>query len=95
VIDLTILNIDKQLMLSAEQRKQICEALAKAWNDSSLPDVRVLMSSAEYIPPIPDSCVKPYFRPAQQAVWQTRNSPTVTSGAVLVPGGVLIEQFGP
>ena len=93
-IDNTIVNLDKQLMLTEEQRKQIGEALAKAWSDPNLPNLQMLLSSTEYLPPIPDNCVTSYLRPAQQAVWQTRNTTTVINGAIGVPAPAF-EPFAP
>jgi hypothetical protein len=92
VIDNTIVVIDKQLMLTDEQSKQIGEALAKAWNDLNLPDLQMLVSSNGYIPQIPDSCVTPYLRPAQKAVWQTRNLQTTVGGPFAVPA-LQLNQF--
>jgi hypothetical protein len=68
----TVCIIDKKLMLTEAQRQQICDSLAKTWKDSDLPDQRTFTAGIEYIPPIPDNCVLPYLRPAQKAVWQTR-----------------------
>jgi hypothetical protein len=68
----TVCLIDKKLLLTEAQRQQICEALSKTWKDSDLPDQRAFTLANDYIPPISENCILPYLRPAQKAVWQTR-----------------------
>jgi hypothetical protein len=78
----TVCMIDKKLMLTEAQRKEICDSLAKTWKDSDLPDQQAFTRAIDYIPPIPENCILPYLRPAQKAVWQTERQLNISYGFV-------------
>jgi hypothetical protein len=90
----TVCMIDKKLMLTEAQRQQICDTLAKTWKDSDLPDQRTFTAGIEYIPPIPENCILPYLRPAQKAVWQTRE-PQLNIAFGFVSPTVVFEDSPP
>jgi hypothetical protein len=61
--------VDQKLVLSAEQRDRLREILDNNWR-SSWNRTQVLMSYAEYIPPLPDDKILPILSEAQKVAWR-------------------------
>jgi hypothetical protein len=73
VIHNLVERLDYALLLSADQRAKITDALAAKWDPAWCPSLQVLLTAetAYYFPQVPDSIIVPALTSAQARVWET------------------------
>jgi hypothetical protein len=62
--------LDRELMLSAEQRDKLIESLSEGWEDTWVTSLQVLEYGTQFFPNIPDKFVLPHLNDAQKKIWQ-------------------------
>jgi hypothetical protein len=67
VVKTLIVMMDRQLVLSAEQRDKIHEVLTKNWNDSWY--TYVVRFGGNYFPAMPDAKILPILNDDQKTIW--------------------------
>jgi len=67
-----VARLDKELLLTSDQRDAIAESLSSGWNDSWGLSVQALVNIDHYFPAIPDSYIVPSLNSVQKDAW--RNS---------------------
>jgi hypothetical protein len=82
-VDNLVTRIDEKVILSADQRKKVTDALIKHWDENSAPQLEAFAISATIWPGIPDQWVLPELTESQQAVLSRINR---TSGRVFIGG---------
>jgi hypothetical protein len=92
MIENTVAMIDAKIRLTAEQRDQIADSLAKTWKENDIPQLETFMFGNDFMPPVADKCVVPFLRDAQKAVWQNRNM--LNSGRVIINGAMNFVPAG-
>jgi len=76
VIDNLVAKLDGDLVLTADQRTRLVEALAANWNDAWGQSLEMLMNIDNFFPSVPDQVVTPILTDNQKEVWRRipRNS---------------------
>ncbi len=69
VIDNLVAKLDGDLVLSAEQRKRLAEALLTNWNDAWGQSLLMLRNLDNHFPNIPDKVITPILTDNQREVW--------------------------
>lgn len=72
-IDNLVAKLDADLVLTARQREQLSDALAKNWDEAWGQSLDMLMNLDHFFPEIPDAVVTPFLTDKQKAAW--RRSP--------------------
>lgn len=62
--------LDRDLLLSEEQREKISEALLEKWQPQWSQQIEIVMQN-DHMMMLPDPCVTPFLRNEQQSVWQS------------------------
>lgn len=65
-----ITKLDKDLVLSAQQRGQLNEILAAHWNDAWVQQLEVFLYGDQYLPMLSDDQVLPILNARQTEIWQ-------------------------
>jgi hypothetical protein len=63
--------LDRDLLLSDEQRGKIRESLDAEWKDAKGLSLQIFRYSNQFTPSFPAKCVAPFLEPAQREVWQS------------------------
>ena len=82
-VDNLVARVDEKVILSADQRNKVSDALIKHWDDSSPPQLEAFAISSTIWPGIPDQWVLPELTESQRAVISRINR---TSGRVFFGG---------
>ncbi len=64
-----VARIDKELILSPEQREKIAKSLTEHWDKSWAPQMEMFMHGMEVWPNVPDQWIRPHLSATQQVVW--------------------------
>ena len=64
-----VAKLDKDLVLTADQRGKLTEALDKNWKDSWCQQLEVFMYGDSYFPALPDAQVIPVLTDKQKQIW--------------------------
>ncbi len=64
-----VAKLDKDLVLTADQRGKLTEALDKNWKDSWCHQLEVFMYGDSYFPALPDAQVIPVLTEKQKQIW--------------------------
>lgn len=79
-----IANLDRDLILSPDQRDRLRESLAKHWEDSWCPSLDSYIYDNQFTGNVPEQFVLPILSPAQQETWRgNRNLPRTFFGSVI------------
>lgn len=78
VVKTLIVMMDRQLVLSAEQRDKIHEVLDKNWNDSWY--TYVVRYGGNYYPEMPDAKILPILNDNQKTIWNGRQKINIMIG---------------
>jgi hypothetical protein len=70
VIDNVVAKLEADLVLTAEQRSKLIEALAVNWKDSWCQSLEMLMNIENFFPNIPDQVITPLLTDHQKEVWR-------------------------
>jgi hypothetical protein len=74
-----VARLDKQLLLSAEQREAITKSLTTGWNEKWAPRPETFMFGGDFMPSVPDNLLVPHLREGQIAVLKSdRAGGTIT-----------------
>lgn len=65
-----VARLDKELLLTSDQRDAIAESLSSHWDESWGLSVQALVNIDHYFPAIPDSCIVPSLNPVQKDAWR-------------------------
>lgn len=65
-----VVKIDRDLVLSAEQRNQLTERLNSNWKDVWGQQLEVFLYGDQYLPVLPDDQVLPILSEKQKEIWQ-------------------------
>lgn len=74
-----VCKLDQELILTAEQREKLSEAMTKGWQDSWGGSLEMFMYGNEYLPVLPDKIVMPILDPIQKKVWTTAQKTQMNS----------------
>ena len=64
-----VAQLDKDLVLTPEQREKMIEVLNKHIADTSVKQLEVLFYGPEYLPPLPNQAITPLLTPKQLETW--------------------------
>lgn len=64
-----VAKIDKELVLTTEQRDKLTEAIEKNWKDSWCQQLETFMYGDAYFPAVPDAHVLPVLTEKQKRIW--------------------------
>lgn len=95
VVRKLVARLDRDLVLSAEQREKIFESLVFHWQDAWCPQLEVFMYGDQFFPNIPDKHVSVFLNETQRKVWRARqqNQGNIFFGGMNVMGGLLGESL--
>jgi hypothetical protein len=66
-----VVQLDRDLALTEDQRERLCESLTSNWDESWCPQLEVLQNLNNQIyPNIPDQAVVPYLNRVQREIWR-------------------------
>jgi hypothetical protein len=87
-----VARLDRDLVLSPDQRDKVAESLTTHWDDSWCPTIEMLMYDYQYLPPIPDQYVARFLNDAQKTLW--RGTPKFNGfwGGFGIMGGIRVED---
>jgi hypothetical protein len=68
-VDNLVAKIDKELILSPEQREKITKSLNEHWDEKWAPQVEMFMHGMDMWPNVPDQWVRPHLTATQQVAW--------------------------
>ncbi len=91
VIDNLVAKLDSDLVLTADQRTRLVEALSANWKDAWCQSLEMLTNLDSFFPSIPDQVVAPILTDHQREVWRRipRNSNVFWGFSF---GGVIMEN---
>jgi len=91
VIDNLVAKLDSDLVLTADQRTRLVEALSANWKDAWCQSLEMLTNLDSFFPSIPDQVVAPILTDNQREVWRRipRNSNVFWGFSF---GGVIMEN---
>jgi hypothetical protein len=68
-VDNLVTKIDKELILSPEQREKITKSLNEHWDDKWARQVEMFMHGMDMWPNVPDQWIRPHLTATQQVAW--------------------------
>ena len=80
VVDALLVMLDKRLVLTDDQRRDISKSLLEHFDENWSGSLPMLMSNPQYLPNIPDDCIVPHLRQSQRSVWQSLPNRNVQFG---------------
>jgi hypothetical protein len=63
--------LDRDLVLSPDQRAKVAESLSSHWDDSWCQSLEMFMYDYQFLPPIPDMYVAPFLNDPQKKIWRS------------------------
>ena len=69
-----VAKIDKDMVLSKDQREKITESLKKNWKSGWDQSLEMFMHGDEYVPRPPDDVVLPFLNETQKQAWRDSNN---------------------
>ncbi len=77
-LKLLVAEIDREVLLTTEQRAAICQALSEHWEDRWTHRMEYFIYGPEYLPRVPDGLVLPNLTDWQKDVWKQTQRPQHT-----------------
>ncbi len=68
-----VVRIDKELILSPEQRAKLTRSLSEHWDKSWAPQLEMFIHGMDIWPNVPDQWIRPHLTAAQQVAWGRLN----------------------
>jgi hypothetical protein len=90
-----VARLDKDLILSPDQRDKVSEALAKNWDDSWGQSIEMFMNDNNYLPQIADHLVTPILNESQVKIWRATPKFQGFFGGFGIMGGVMMMNNDP
>jgi hypothetical protein len=87
-----VARLDRDLVLSPDQRGKVAESLASHWEDSWCQSIEMFMYDNQIVPPIPDQYVAPFLNDAQKKIWRGTQKAQVFYGGLGMMGGIMVED---
>jgi len=83
--------IDKELILSPEQREKLTQSLTEHWDNKWAPQLEMFMHGMDMWPNVPDQWIRPHLTAAQQVAWGrlNKNNGHIFMGGMGVDGQVI------
>jgi hypothetical protein len=91
-VDNLVARIDKELILSPEQREKLTQSLTEHWDKNWAPQLEMFMHGMDMWPNVPDQWIRPHLTAAQQVAWgrlNKNNNRHVFFGGMGVEGQVI------
>ena len=88
-----MVKLDQDLVLSADQREALSQALHKDWKDAWGSSLETYMYGNESLPALPDKLITPLLNPTQKKVWTSsqKNPSNTFFGNINFAGGFEME----
>ncbi len=88
-----VANIDDELLLSADQRGRLVQALESHWKDAWCSSLQSLLHGSQYLPMITDDVIGPILDPTQKQVWGKKQKyPNMFWGNFGGMGNAMLEE---
>lgn len=68
-VDSLVARIDKELILTLEQREKIAGSLNEHWEKTWAPQLEMFMHGMDFWPNVPDKWIRPHLTETQQTAW--------------------------
>lgn len=90
-VDNLVTRIDKELILSPEQREKLTLSLTEHWDKNWAPQLEMFMHGMDMWPNVPDQWIRPHLTAAQHVAWGrlNKNHGHVFFGGMGVEGQVI------
>ena len=72
-VDNLVARIDKELILSPEQREKLTQSLTEHWDKNWAPQLEMFMHGMDTWPNVPDQWIRPHLTAAQHVAWGRLN----------------------
>ena len=72
-VDNLVTRIDKELILSPEQREKLTQSLTEHWDKNWAPQLEMFMHGMDMWPNVPDQWIRPHLTAAQHVAWGRLN----------------------
>jgi hypothetical protein len=87
-----VARLDRDLVLSPDQRGKVAESLASHWEDSWCQSIEMFMYDNQIVPPIPDQYIAPFLNDAQKKIWRGTQKAQVFYGGFGLMGGIMVDD---
>jgi hypothetical protein len=87
-----VARLDRDLILSPEQRDKIGESLSAHWDDSWCQSLEMFMYDYQFLPPIGDQYVAPFLNDAQKKIWRSTQKVLTFWGGFGMMGGIMVDD---
>jgi hypothetical protein len=90
-----VARLDRDLILSPEQRNQLIQSLSSHWDDSWGQSPETFLYDNNLLPSIPDQYVVPYLSETQKRIWRSTQKIQGFFGRVVMFGGGMVMENDP
>lgn len=87
-----VARLDRDLVLSPDQRDKIAESLGAHWDDSWCQSIEMFMYDYQFLPPIPDQYVAPFLNDPQKGIWRGIQKVYGFWGGFGMMGGIMVDD---
>ncbi len=87
-----VARLDRDLVLSPDQRTKVAESLSAHWEDSWCQSLEMFMYDYQFLPPIPDQYVAPILNDPQKKIWRSTQKVGAFWGGFGMMNGVMPED---
>jgi hypothetical protein len=87
-----VARLDRDLVLSPDQRAKVAESLSSHWDDSWCQSLEMFMYDNQFLPPIPDMYVAPFLNDPQKKIWRGTQKVGGFWGGFGMMGGIMADD---
>lgn len=87
-----VARLDRDLVLSPDQRTRIAESLSAHWDDSWCQSLEMFMHDYQFLPPIPDQYVAHLLNEPQKRIWRSAQKVGAYWGAFGMINGMMPDD---
>jgi hypothetical protein len=87
-----VARLDRDLVLSPDQRTKIAESLSSHWQDSWCQSLEMFMYDYQFLPPIPDQHVAPFLNDPQKKIWRGTQKVGAFWGGFGMMNGIMADD---
>jgi hypothetical protein len=87
-----VARLDRDLVLSPDQRIKVTESLSSHWQDSWCQSLEMFMYDYQFLPPIPDQYVAPFLNDPQKKIWRSTQKVGAFWGGFGMINGVMVDD---